>query len=292
MKKVLVAGATGYLGRFIVRELKRKGFHTKILLRNEIKAETPGNFDAPSILKYADEIVVGEITESNTLIGICKDIDYVFTSVGITRQKDKVSFHDVDFQGNLNLLKEAERSQVEKFMYIHVLTDDQGEELGPLIEAKARFVDELVRSPISHIVIRPSGFFSDMTAFFNMAKNGRVYLPGKGANQINPIHGSDLAAVCVQSFQENNLILDAGGPDVFTFQQVAELAFDVLGKKRKILHIPDFLLKQTLLVIKLVNRHYYGLAKFMINASTKDAVGTAYGNYKLKDYLRDVSKYY
>lgn len=290
MKSVLIAGATGYLGRFVVRELKKQGYYTKVLVRSEEKASTPGNFDAPAIKEYADEIVEGEITVPSTLVDICEDIDYVFTSVGITRQKDKVTFRDVDYQGNLNLLREAEKHLVEKFMYIHVLTDDQGETLGPLIEAKSRFVEALVHSSIPHVVIRPSGYFSDTSELFHMANNGRVYLFGKGSGRINPIHGHDLATFCVQSFHETNQTLDVGGPDTYTYQQIAVLAFEVLNKKERIVHIPYFLTVQALFILKFVNKHYYGLAKFMINGMSKDAVGTPRGTYKLKEYFHQISK--
>lgn len=288
MNKVLIAGATGYLGRFVVRALKKEGFYTRVLVRNKGQAEVPGRFDAPALAVDADEIIEGEITDAKTLIDICEDMDYVFTSIGITKQKDKVTFEDVDYQGNLNLLEEAEKHHVKKFMYIHVLTDDQGKELGPLIEAKSRFAKALIQSPVPHVIIRPSGYFSDVSEFFYMAKSGYVYLFGKGTNEINPIHGSDLAAYCVQSFRETNQTLDVGGPDIYTYQQTAALAFDVLNKKEKILHIPKFLSIQALFLLKYINKHYYGLAKFMINGMSNDSVGPAHGNYHLKDYFHDL----
>ena len=285
MKKVLIAGATGYLGRFVVRELKNQGFLTKVLVRNKQQAIAEGPFDAPAIAAYTDEIVEAEIIDPSTLIDICKDVDCVFTSIGITRQKDKVTFKDVDFQGNLNLLQEAEKHRVKKFMYIHVLTDDKGEELGPLIEAKSRFVETLTKSFIPHIIFKPSGYFSDVSELFQMAQNGRIFLFGKGTNKLNPIHGSDLASFCVQSFRENNKTLDIGGPDIYTYRQIAELAFEVLNKKERVWHIPKILSAQSLFLLKYVNKHYYGLAKFMINGMSKDSVGPAFGTYHLKDYF-------
>lgn len=288
MKKVLIAGATGYLGRFVVRKLKEAGYYTKVLVRNKDQAKVLGKFDSPAIATDADEIIEGEITDAETLIDICEGADYVFTAIGITKQQDKVTFKDVDYQGNLNLLQEAERHSVKKFMYIHVLTDDRGKELGPLVEAKSRFVEALIQSPIPHIVIRPSGYFSDVSEFLQMAEKGHVYLFGKGTSKINPIHGSDLAAYCVQSFPKTNQTLDVGGPDIYTYQQTAALAFNVLNKKEKILHIPKFLSYQALFLLKYINKHYYGLAKFMINGMANDSVGPAYGSYHLKDYFQAI----
>ncbi len=80
MKKVLVAGATGHLGQFVVKALKSKGYWIRALGRN------PANL-AP-VEEYADELFIGEATDPASLNGLCDDIDIVFSSVGITRQKD------------------------------------------------------------------------------------------------------------------------------------------------------------------------------------------------------------
>ena len=48
-------------------------------------------------------------------------------------------------------------------------------------------------------MIRPTSFFSDMAEIFNMAVKGRVYIFGSGENKINPIHGADLAKMCVDA---------------------------------------------------------------------------------------------
>lgn len=180
MKRVLIAGATGYLGKYVVKAFKNQGFYTKVLVRNPNRLNQPGSFQGASIAKDVDEMIVGDVTIPDTLHHICDNVDYVFSSVGITRQKDDLTFHDVDYQGNVNLLKEAQYSHVHKFMYIHVGMDDDWKEIGPLLEAKKRFVQTLIASNVSHIAIKPTGYFSDMIQFLNMAKQGRVFLMGDG----------------------------------------------------------------------------------------------------------------
>ena len=55
------------------------------------------------------------------------------------------------------------------------------------------------KSGLDYAVIRPTGYFSDMSENLKMAKSGRVYLIGDGYHKINPIHGADLAKVCVDA---------------------------------------------------------------------------------------------
>ncbi|NTW48305.1 MAG: NAD(P)H-binding protein, partial [Chlorobiales bacterium] len=89
MKKVLVAGSTGYLGQYVVRELKKQGYWVRALARNPKKLD--------EIKDSIDEIFVGEVTKPETLNGVCKGIDVLFSSIGITRQKDGLTYHDVDY---------------------------------------------------------------------------------------------------------------------------------------------------------------------------------------------------
>ena len=77
MKKVLVAGATGYLGKYIVNELKSRGYWVRVLIRKGSQKKLFTNVTT----------FVGEITKPQTLIGIAENIDWVFSTIGITRQK-------------------------------------------------------------------------------------------------------------------------------------------------------------------------------------------------------------
>lgn len=288
MKRVLVAGATGYLGRYMVRTLKKQGFYIKVLVRDPSKLNQQGNFLAPPIGEYIDEALVGDVTKPDTLRFVCDHVDYVFSSVGITRQSKDVTFNDIDYHGNANLLKEAEYSQVDKFMYIHVCIDRSWEEPGPMIEAKNRFVDALIGSSIDHMIIRPTGYFSDITTFLTMAKRGRAYVFGNGKAKMNPIHGKDLAHFCSQSFTKTNKILDVGGPEMFSYIQMVQLAFDVLDKKEHITRIPLGLLKPVSVALKYVSKQNYGLYRFLFNVMTNDINAPIYGSNKLKDFFTSI----
>ena len=190
MKSVLIAGATGYLGSFAAQEFKKQGFWVRALARNQQKLEP--------IREYIDEPFIGEVTDKKSLSGICKDIDIVFSSVGITRQKDNLTFMDVDYQGNKNLLEEALREGSSKFIFVSVFNADNMKKIKG-IQAKLRFEEELKKSGMDYSIVYPNGFFSDMLEYLQMAKEGRGYIFGSGNNRINPIHGIDLAEVCVKA---------------------------------------------------------------------------------------------
>jgi uncharacterized protein YbjT (DUF2867 family) len=282
MKKVLVAGATGYLGKFVVRALKAKGYWVRALGRSAERLA--------AIEEYADELFIGEVTDPDSLSGLCDGIDIVFSSVGITRQKDGLTYNDVDYQGNRNLLTIAEGSAVSKFVYVHVLNAEKLQHVA-MIQAKQAFVDELKQSALDYTVICPTGFFSDMEEFLSMARSGRVYLFGDGSNRINPIHGADLAEVCADALESREQQLDVGGPEVFTYREIAELAFEVFEKPSKITCLPKKLIAAAVGALRwLAPVKTYGPIQFLATVMTMDVVDETYGQRRLADHFRRCSE--
>ncbi|MBU0514786.1 MAG: SDR family oxidoreductase [Proteobacteria bacterium] len=279
--RVLVAGATGYLGGFVTRELKSRGHFVRALGRSPEKSS--------HLQDQVDEVVVGQVTTPTSLANVCQGIDVVFSSIGITRQKDGLTFKDVDYQGNLNLLEEAQRAGVKKFVYVSVLGGLHLRHLD-IVAAHEDFVDELVASGVNYAAIRPTGYFSDMTEFFGMARRGRVWLVGPGQNRVNPIHGADLAVVCADAVTGEDREIDVGGPDVFTYRQIAELAFQSLDRPVKIVSIPARLARFFVAVTRVFNRHRGELLAFMVTAATSDIVAPSYGTHTLQAYFRECAQ--
>ena len=135
--KILLAGATGYLGSFITDELVEKEYDVKIIVRNKEKV----NLEAQNLT-----ILEAQVTEPETLEGVCKNIDVVISTVGITRQKDGLTYMAVDFQSNVNLIDEAKKEGVKKFIYISVLNGEKLRHL-KICEAKEKIrrLSEVIR---------------------------------------------------------------------------------------------------------------------------------------------------
>lgn len=279
MKRVLVAGATGYLGGFVAKEFKARGYFVRVLVRSS------KNLDG--LWGSTDEIVEAEVTRPETLENVCEGIDVVFSSIGITRQKDGLTFRDVDYQGNKNLLDTALGAGVRKFVYVSALNGPDLRHLG-IIDAHESFVEELKSSGINHAVLRPTGYFSDMGEVLEMARKGRVWLIGSGKNSVNPIHGADLAVACVDATEGHATDIDVGGPQTLTWNEVAALAFEILEKPAKISHVPEWLMWTVVRLVKLFNRHQGELLAFFTTMATTDVVAPSTGNHTLEVHYRSL----
>jgi uncharacterized protein YbjT (DUF2867 family) len=277
MNKILVAGATGYLGKYIVENLVDRKFNTTALVRNPSKFEM---FEIP-----INKLVQAEVTNKSTLKNCCDGVDVVISSVGITKQTDGLSYMDVDYKANSNLLNESKLSGVKKFIYISVLNGEKLKSL-KICEAKEKFVDELKNSGLEYCVIRPNGFFSDMTEFYNMAQKGRIYLFGNGKLKSNPIHGKDLAQVCVDAVNREETEIKVGGPETLTQFEIAEIAFEAANKPTKITYIPDWIRRILLKSLKLLlSSNKFGPIEFFMNVMAMEMTAPEYGKRTLKDYF-------
>ena len=192
---------------------------------------------------------------------------------------------DVDYQANLNLLNEAQHSGVRKFIYVSVLNGEKFIKL-KICEAKEKFAEELKKSGLEFCIIRPTGFFSDMTEFYNMAKNGRIYLFGSGNLKANPIHGADLAKICVNAIDSNDKEIKAGGPETLTQKEIAAIAFNAVKKTPKITHVPDWIRRMALNMARLVlNARKFGPIEFFMNVMAIEMVAPEYGRQTLQEYF-------
>ncbi|WP_346862807.1 SDR family oxidoreductase [uncultured Draconibacterium sp.] len=280
MTKVAIAGSTGYLGKFLVQVFLQHKLEVIALARNLDKLD-----------KFNDEHlqkIQVDFTNPQSMAGTLKEADYLISTVGITRQKDGLSYMDVDYQANSNLLAEAQKAGVKKFIYVSVLNGTNLRNL-KICEAKERFVDELKISGINYTVIRPSGFFSDMTDILNMAQKGRVYLFGNGECKLNPIHGKDLANLCFETLHSNTPEIEVGGPEIFTQNELATLAFKTWGRNTKISYLPNWLRKSIIGISRtFFSSKTYGPVAFFLTAMASDMIAPKYGKERLEDFYSTI----
>jgi uncharacterized protein YbjT (DUF2867 family) len=279
MTRVLVAGATGYLGGFVARELKARGHFVRALARSPAKLEP--------LKDSLDEVVEAQVTQPETLEHACDGMDVIFSSIGITRQRDGLTFRDVDYQGNKNLLDVALRTGVGKFVYVSAFKGRQLRHLD-IVDAHEAFVDELEASGIDHTVMRPTGYFSDMGEVLEMARRGRVWLIGSGENHVNPIHGADLAARCVDAIDDGEREIEVGGPQTLSWIEVASLAFEALGRPARITRVPEPLMWAVVRLVRVFNRHQGELLAFFTTMATIDVVAPSTGSHTLEAHFREL----
>ncbi|MFT7265986.1 MAG: hypothetical protein ACI9A2_004075 [Halioglobus sp.] len=289
-KRILIAGATGYLGKYAVKAFKQRGYWVRVLTRSKERLFESGPFTAPALLpEDIDDVFIGEITKPETLVGMLDGIDAVYSSVGISRHRDGLTFEQVDYQCNRNLIDLCADTDVKRFLYISMQGAQHIMQLA-ITQAHEKVVADLKSSGLEYRVVRPCGYFSDMGVLYDMASKGRSFLVGDGSNNMNPIHGADLADACVDTLEGNELEVAAGGPDIMTQREAAELAFEVAGNPVKISVIPLWLARGLAKFIGVLSRQFGDLADFIVTAGEIDGVGPQRGKTTLRSYFETLHR--
>lgn len=148
MSTVLVAGATGYLGRHIVEELHRRGRRVRAVVRDRARAEKEGPWKSPPLKGLVEEWAVGDVAEPDFVKDLAKGAAQVVSALGVTRQK--ADPWQIDNLANLAILNSALK-HAESFTYINTLGGDRCP--ARLTRAKSAFAQTL---SVAEIVLKSS----------------------------------------------------------------------------------------------------------------------------------------
>lgn len=283
MKKVLVIGATGGLGKKVVEELKKRKYFIRALATSEESSN--------QIKSLVDEVVIADASQPEAIEGICEGIDIVFSALGKNVSlfsHDDRTFFEVDYIANKNILDEAKKSHITRFVYISIYGSDRYEEF-ELAKVHRDMETELAKSKMSYTIIRPVGMFVGLLDVLRMAKNGIVITVGDGEAKTNSIHEDDLAIVCADNLEKGPNILEVGGPIIYTRNHIAELAIKATGGSAQHIHIPEIIAQGGLPLINLYDQNFFDKLAFFKNILTRDVIAHKYGSQKLEDYFNKLA---
>lgn len=277
MARILVAGATGHLGRHIVSALKRRNHWVRALTRNPIRP-----------LPAADEVSGGDLCRIASLHAPCGGIDIIISAAGSSvspsLSKTEPDYETIDYWGHMNLLRVASLSGIKRFIYVSVFSTPALQRF-EYVRAHTRFADALARSGLSYAVILPTGFFSTFDPVLNAAASGIAPLFGNGRALTNPIHEQDLAQLCVEAIEGGDREIPVGGPEILSRKQIFELAFKAAEKKTRLLKVPGAMVSAQSRVVSLFDKRLSQLTAFLQAASETDLVAPSYGSRRLEEYF-------
>ena len=278
MERVLVAGASGQLGRHVVDELRRRGVRVRALSRNPARLPAPAN-----------EAVRGDLLDPASLAAACEGVDAVFSCAGASMDLNDITDRrgplQVDWEGNHNLLRAAQTAGVRRFGYVPVFG---GREMRHLeyTDAHERIVDALAASGLETTIIRPTGFFSFFGEIVKMARRGRGIVIGDGAARTNPVHDADVARAPADALLDGTREVSIGGPETFSRDEIVRLAFRAIGREPRVTHVPPSVFRGMAAVTRPFNRRLAALLAFGAEVSQVDCVAPAHAGRRLEDFFR------
>jgi uncharacterized protein YbjT (DUF2867 family) len=236
---ILLCGATGVLGGRIASLLHQARVPYRALVRPTTRADTLAELGA--------EIAIGDLTDPVSLSASMQGVDTVVTTANAISRvlaggKD-VSIPAVDGQGNINLIDAAERSGVDRFVFVSMAgLCDESARLAPLAAAKLAAEQRLTASPMRCVIVRPDKFqevwLSPLTGIDPSKGKARIF--GKGQIEEALVAEDDVAALVVSVATEPDppAVVEFGGSELMTREEMADAVDSAFGVKMKRSHVP------------------------------------------------------
>ncbi|MGO1410742.1 SDR family oxidoreductase [Microbacterium sp. JB110] len=285
-KRVLVAGATGYVGRHVIARLHDEGFIVRAVVRDKARACAPGAYDAPALAALVDEWVIAPEGEVDLGPDVMSGVDHVISALGVTRQK--ADPWTIDFLLNLRFLELAEQAEVDSFLYVGVMNAASG--TSAVSRAKHAFMEALSRSRVVPQIVDPSGYFSDLTEIYDLARRGMAFGLGDGSVRLSPIHGADLADFCVSRLGGSAGSWNVGGPETLTYREIVRIAFEAAGKKPRYTRVPGPFASAAVWTADRISPRAGSLTRFFLDGMQTDSVGDPHGTHTLADYYAALAR--
>ena len=204
---------------------------------------------ATQLAAWGAELVSGDVTDPASLAPRSTAARHVVHLVAILKGSP-ADFERVMTQGTANVIAAAKDAHVERFILMSAIgTSETTKDTIPYFASKWAMEQEAVRSGLEYTIFRPSFVFGrDGGALPLFVKQVRyspvVTVIGSGLQRIQPIWVEDVAEYFsrgVDHPQAANRTFEIGGPDVVTWNELYLRIAKVLGKRRKLLHIPSSL---------------------------------------------------
>lgn len=267
----------------MIRELRARGHRVRAMGRSAARL-------AP-VQDLADELCVADALRPETLDAAFEGVDWVFSCLGASvipmPQYGARTFTQIDYPANRNLIDQAVRRGVSKFVYVSVYGHRQLPK-SDFIRGHELVVEALRESGLDYSVLRPTGFFSAMDEILLVASRGLLPEFNGGRARTNPIHEADLAHACAGAFHEpSGYEADLGGPDALTRKEIAQYAWEALGKQARAVRVPVAALKLGGLAFRPFYPRVGHLMSFIADILVEDFVAPAYGTRHIRDYFQE-----
>jgi len=235
---ILVTGGAGTLGREVCRQLSERGLAYKCLVRKTSKTR--------SLEKIGAALVYGDVRDRASLEPAMAGVTRVLSMHSLGMQKKGLTYWDVDYQGNIQLMELLKKNGGGKFVFVSALGVSLDSRF-QLYKVKQLVTNALQISGLDYTVFKPSGFFSDFTqAAGFIQKRGIMPAMGSGKNRIQGIHMGDLAYCMIDSLtneKASRRIFSIGGPEALTYRRIADTYEKLLNRKVRLLPIPAWFQK-------------------------------------------------
>jgi uncharacterized protein YbjT (DUF2867 family) len=228
----VVTGAFGYTGQYITRRLLDSGRRVRTITGHPKRANSFGN---------QVEIAPMDFSDRAGLVRSLRGASVLYNTYWVRFNHGRATFDEAVTNSRV-LTQAAKEAGVRRIVHLSIANPSLDSHL-PYYSGKALVEKAIADSGLSYAILRPTVIFGIEDILINniawFARHFPVFaIPGSGRYQLQPIFVEDLAGLAINSAQqENNLVLDAVGPEAFTFEDLVRQIAIAVGAKPKFIHV-------------------------------------------------------
>ena len=240
-KVATIFGASGFIGRHLIRRLTEKDFRIVAATRSPYlhgylkPLGNPGQIDLEKV----------NLFDEDNLRTLIKNSDIVINLVGILYETKKQKFEDIHANFPDLLSKICSHLNIEKFIHISALGINENVS-SKYMQSKLIGEKKILNNFNNSIIVRPSIVYGDGDNFLNQFASLAEILPalpliGGGQTKFQPIYVSDLCKAVVAILDKEKIdenIYELGGSQIYTFKEMMEILLQQIKKKRFLMSIP------------------------------------------------------
>ena len=238
--KIAVTGAFSYSGKYITRRLLARGEEVITLTGHPNRPDPFSGKVKAYPLDFDPSLHSGQaphrLTRSLQGVDVLVNTYWVRFDKGENTQPRAV-------ENTRKLVNAAKAAGVKRIVQISI-TNPSAESHLPYFWGKAANEKAVIDSGMSYAILRPTVLVGDEDILINniaylLRRFPFFALPGDGSYKLQPVHVDDVAELAVDGvYRTDNYIVDAVGPDIFTFREMVELIGDKIGARRLLIPVP------------------------------------------------------
>jgi uncharacterized protein YbjT (DUF2867 family) len=231
--KIAVTGAFSYSGKYITRRL---------LARGEEVITLTGHPNRPDPFDGKVKVRPLNFEDKAELIASLKGVHTFYNTYWVRFDRGE-NTQPRAVENTRKLVEAAVRAGVQRIVHISITNPSPDSHL-PYFWGKAANEQAVIESGLSYAILRPTVLFGAEDILINniawLLRRFPVFaIPGDGSYRLQPVFVDDLAELAVNvGYAQDNILWDAVGPDIFTFEEMVRLIGRTLGRNRSLLHVP------------------------------------------------------
>lgn len=278
----VVTGAFGYTGRYITERLLSMGRNVRTLTGHPNRPNPFGDRVDVARLEFEDRAKLEKRLDG---------ADTLYNTYWIRFPYRGMTF-ETAVRNTETLIGAAADAGVPRIVHVSI-TNPSDDSPFPYFRGKARLERTVRKSGLSHAIVRPTVIFGREDILINniayvLRRFPAFGIPGSGEYRVRPVSVEDVADICVLAGQrEEDEVIDAVGPETFTFEELVRLIAATVGSRARIVHVPPAAALAASRLIGYVVRDVLvtkdELEGLMANLVVTD--GPATGHRRLTDWL-------